>query len=510
MRVHILRLFFIRIQHLMFCRMPVHYLGKRRESLTTSTELYKKHIVSFLKQRGFHLLVDSGVEGSFADCIFKYFDGREYWAEIKADEISLNDMKLRKQLVKYLCEYIRRTPKNRFSFILAAYNIKENITFKEIFEEFKWDSILSLIESTRDGTEDPGLYKMLIDNSHDVVQFFEESLIYLGDLDYVEKAEEKITSEKPKKESIDDSDYTKSLLSNYGEVELINGKSDVYLNAIPLKIPDKIYVAQTVVKISNDAIKKLFKKEVPLYLLKKYSNGDYIYCFSQYNGENVLTKLIAPNTIEEKLINEEDESKEIIIEILNLWIKSKFSQYKLEFDDRTGAYYFPKLPNDSKPITKRWSAKRVRRSRIVSKPYLKGDKINFWSHRSVIAFCRYMWNGYYLIIRPRWLFSSDGTHLLEGSKAALLDAKFRKSQYSRNKNQWYDMLFWYNTIFMEKDRKGTVKIDKYLVSKKSACIEVLDPVHIEIDKQPNVDETDNEDDDVADDEITLDDFGGQS
>jgi len=44
-------------------------MGKLRESLTVSAEVYKKHILRYLFARGYYLKADSDLEASFADAI---------------------------------------------------------------------------------------------------------------------------------------------------------------------------------------------------------------------------------------------------------------------------------------------------------------------------------------------------------------------------------------------------------------------------------------------------------
>ena len=46
--------------------MPIIHLGKRREALLGSAELYKKTVVEYLESRGYYVKMDSYVEGTLA------------------------------------------------------------------------------------------------------------------------------------------------------------------------------------------------------------------------------------------------------------------------------------------------------------------------------------------------------------------------------------------------------------------------------------------------------------
>ena len=102
--------------------MPFERLGKVRESLTINSELYKKHIIRYLEARGYYVKASSDVEGTFADTILtRKGDTRDYWLEVKATTISLNDSDFLEQLAKYLASYLSRTKENRFRMIIACY-----------------------------------------------------------------------------------------------------------------------------------------------------------------------------------------------------------------------------------------------------------------------------------------------------------------------------------------------------------------------------------------------------
>jgi len=102
--------------------MPFERLGKVRESLTVNSELYKKHVLRYLEARGYYVKASSDVEGTFADAILtRKGDTREYWLEVKAETVSLNDSEFLKQLGKYLASYLYRTKENRFRMIIACY-----------------------------------------------------------------------------------------------------------------------------------------------------------------------------------------------------------------------------------------------------------------------------------------------------------------------------------------------------------------------------------------------------
>ena len=83
------------------------------------------------------------------------------------------------------------------------------------------------------------------------------------------------------------------------------------------------------------------------------------------------------------------------------------------------------------------------------------------------------------------MFSSDGSNLYDGVKTDKLDRNFRKSKYSHNLNQFYDVLFWYRHVFPETENLGNENIAVCLGFKPKPVLRVLDQIKIENEVKPN-------------------------
>jgi hypothetical protein len=89
------------------------------------------------------------------------------------------------------------------------------------------------------------------------------------------------------------------------------------------------------------------------------------------------------------------------------------------------------------------------------------------------------------------LFSPDGINLYDGPKADKLDRNFRKSKYSHNLNQFYDVLFWYRHVFPETENLGTANLDVCLRFNPKHFIRVLEQINVESECKPNIEVTEN-------------------
>src|SRR3990170_3395291 len=104
--------------------MPLERIGKLRESLTVSSEVYKKLVLRYLEARGYYVKASSDVEATLADAVLtRKGEPRDYWLEVKETTVSLGDSSFLKQLADYLAKYLSGTPDNRFKMILVCCRI---------------------------------------------------------------------------------------------------------------------------------------------------------------------------------------------------------------------------------------------------------------------------------------------------------------------------------------------------------------------------------------------------
>jgi hypothetical protein len=464
--------------------MPIWRLGRYREALTVSSELYKKHIIGYLEKRGYFLKASSDVESTLADCILtRKGDNRDYWLEVKATTVSLGDSSFLSQLGKYLAQYLARTSKNRFKLIMACFRLINPAFSDKVFEEFESTAIEELVQKIAKASE-PDIKSTIINaNKNEIKQFFEDAVIIEADLKYLQIAEEKIRPTPPFHPDLPEAEYAAKVLQEFGDVTPSRSPDKIYLNLFRLEMPSKIYIGHTSYETAQAIINESAGKLFPLFHLE---NGK-IFCFEDFTDNNFLSEFIiqgSATTTDLRDFAGSDTNEYIITVMLNRWIRRKCKAKGLEFDPRTRAYYFHRK-NEARAVTIEWKPRSKHSTRELTKPMIREGKVNFWVHRAAEIFARKYWGEHYLQIKPRFLFSSDGMTLLEGEKADRLDRKFRKSMYSRNLNRLYDVLFWYRHIFPETAHLGTVSIDSYS-GQAVQQLKVLEQSQIKIDWKPNV------------------------
>ncbi|HEY4675489.1 MAG TPA: hypothetical protein VIH48_05495 [Candidatus Bathyarchaeia archaeon] len=472
--------------------MPLERLGKLRESLTVSSELYKKHLLRYLEGREYYTIkASSDVEATFADAILtRKGEKREYWLEVKETAVSLGDSDFLKQLAKYLAEYLSRTPENRFKMILACYRIVNAPLFKSVYVQFESEAINGLV-STMVELSDPSTRAVIEHvNSEDIKKFFEDTTVKEADLKELQFAQEKITPTPPTKPSLPEAEYASKVMAEFGDVLPLKSPDKISLNIFRLDVPSKIHIAKTMYRTADDIFAEKPNVLFPAFDL---DNGQ-ICSFNEYIKENPLSGFVVPDSVVsmnlEKFI-ENENNENIVIKILNRWIKSRCRKIGLVFNERTKAYYYPRNANGEGLVTVKWKAPTKESSRELTKPMKDGGKINFWIHRSAVISAKNFWGQYYIQIKPRFLFSSDGMNLYDGPKTDKLDRNFRKSKYSHNLNQFYDVLFWYRHVFPETKNLDTANLDICLGFNPKSSIRVLEQINVEGECKPNTEATED-------------------
>jgi hypothetical protein len=466
-------------------------MGKLRESLTVSAEVYKKHILRYLFARGYYLKADSDVEASFADAILtRKEETRDYWLEAKETTVSLGESSFVSQLAKYLAEYLSMTPEKRFKMMLACYRLVNAPLFERVYNKLESEALNSVIEKMIESSATDIKAILTKASVKDVKQFFEEMIVIEAELKDLEIAQEKIKPTPPTMPNLSEADYAAKIMTEFGEILPVKETDEIFLNIFELDVPSTINVAKTVYRTTNDIFVEKPNTSFPAFDL----DGGKIRSFNEFTKENPLHSFILPDSVtsvnlKEFIENENNEST--VIKILNRWIRNKCRKMGLMFDKRTYAYYYPRNANGEGLVTAKWKAPTKESCRELTKPMKDEEKINFWVHRSASISAKKFWGKYYVQIKPRFLFSPDGFNLFEGLKADKLDRKYRKSKYSHNLNQFYDVLFWYRHVFPETENLGTADLNVCLGFKSKPVIRVLEQIKIKSEYKPNIEGAEN-------------------
>jgi hypothetical protein len=462
-------------------------MGKLRESLTLSSEVYMKQVLNYLSGRHYYLKAGADVEATLADAILtRKGETREYWLEVKETAVSLGDSSFLSQLAKYLAEYLSRTAENRFRMILACYRIVNAPLFESVYNRLELEAISTLVEKMREVAE-PNARAVLMDaSSEDTKKFFEETIVIEASLKDLEIAQEKIKPTPPAQPSLPEAEYATKIMAEFGDISPLRGSDKIYLNLFCLEVPGRIYVGETLYRRADDIFSESPGISFPIFDL----TGSRIYSFDDYKEGNPLSSFIIPDSVTSidlaTFITTRD-NEQIIKKILNRWIRRRCRRAGLESDPRSGAYYYPRSDEGDGCVTARWKPRLKHSVRELTKPMENEGRINFWVHRGAVVSAKNFWGRYYVQIRPRFLFSSDGMNLLEGEKADKLDRNFRKSIYGRNLNRMYDVLFWYRHIFPETENLGTASLVTCLGFETKQSIRILEQINVESECRPNID-----------------------
>jgi hypothetical protein len=465
--------------------LPLERLGKLREALTINSEEYKRIILRCLEPRGYTVKASSDVESTFADAILtRKGEQRDYWLEVKDTPISLGDSDFLEQLAKYFVAYLSRTPENRFRLIIACKQIIDSDVFKKVYDDLETQTIDNIVSKMVELSNQENKNKILSSSFKEIQQFFEETVVKEADLNYWLKALERLKPTPTTKPTLSDVEYANKVIKEFGDVLPLKEEDPIFLNIFELDIPSKIYCAKT----SYRDPKNIFN-EKPLVFFPAFDlDNDLIWCFEEFGKDNPLIDFIKPDSIMELEVNQffqRANAAATTVKILNRLVKSKCRKLGLKFDDRTKAHYYPKASNEDGVVAISWRAPTKESTRELTKPMMSGQKINFWIHRSATISARNFWGRFYIQIKPRFLFSPDGVTLYDGEKTDRLDRSFRKSKFSRNLNQFYDVLFWYRHVFPETYNLDNARIDVCLGFNPVQSIRILNEVKVKAEYKPN-------------------------
>ena len=484
-----------------------------RESLTVTTEEYKKRFLRYLAAREYYSVkASSDVEGTFPDTLLvltRKNETREYWLEVKAAAISLGDSDFLKQLAKYLAEYLSRTPDNRFKMIFGFYRLIDSPMIDKVFSEFDplaitelCNKLISLSEPTK---------ATIIKNAsfEDVKKFFEDTTIKEADIKSLEFAEAKLAPTPPAKPTLAEAEYSTNVVTNYGNVSPLMKKDNLYFNLFQLEVPPLIFTARTDYTSSAD----IFAKKPMTYPPHDLSNGE-ITCFEPFDSANPFREFIKPESTHSTNFKDfvVDPTKEYIVKlIINRWIKRRCRSIGLEFHQTTKTYYYPRKATGEGLVEAKWKPKERYSTRELTRSMKSEGKVNYWVHRGAVISTAILGGEFYVQIRPRFLFSEDGINIMEGLEADKKDRKFRKSKYNRNPNQLYDVRFWCRHVFPETEHLGIMSLTGFLGREQKQPVKVLYQGSVESEAKPNHDEAVDIEalDTIESTSETLDSFSGE-
>jgi hypothetical protein len=491
---------------------PITNLGKQREALMGNTEFYKRKVVEYLEvSRGLFPKMDSYIEGILADVVLSEKDDKnEYWLEVKATTISLGNAEFVSELGKYLSAYLIRSPQNRFKIIIAVQDYRDKEYFTNVYHELDEDSIRKLLKFLLTVADENSKKTIQKAEFKDIITFFENTEVIRADSQALQDAVEKRRPKPPMKPKLSDAEYAVKVLDRYRNIKPLDEEDTIVSNLFQLELPKEIWISETPYNS-----KKEFQKDhqeiilPPIRFINKKA-----YSFSDISPQSPLGITLRARSFQKTELekwNDSSENNNIILYLLYEWIRDLCYEKGLAFDDRTEQYFFFDEPSRIYPKRVHWKSQRSNVRDVITPVKREDQTIYYYSHRAVQVAIRSLWGGYFAQLIPGRVFSGDCFTPYPGDISDRLDRVYRKSLFSRNKNQLNDVIFWSQFLFSGK----AMPIGSFLGSGKNRknMIQVSDQVGVSASRKPNAIEK-GDDEEEETEEITtsqiLDSFLGEN
>jgi transcriptional regulator with XRE-family HTH domain len=185
--------------------------------------------------------------------------------------------------------------------------------------------------------------------------------------------------------------------------------------------------------------------------------GDRIVAFHDLeNPEGPLAEIVDENEIE---INEvtsflrDPELRNLLVSLLNMSLQRHLSRCGLVIDtEKQGRYFFPPKEGASHIVS--WIPRKKRATRTVAKPVLKDNEVTYWRHLGAYIKPLFLANKFYILIRPTWVITHDGTTPIAGPQVGRRVARWTGPE--RNLQVLYHVRFWTNVL--RRGRGGPISV----------------------------------------------------
>lgn len=235
----------------------------------------------------------------------------------------------------------------------------------------------------------------------------------------------------------------------------------LYCNLLPIdRLPTYVYaapIASSLYRIRADGTPALPTKEMLRNAIRTAQmNRDHAYMpafrvfedrivtFHDPEGsESPLSAIIEPGSDVdaypcEELLQDED-SRNIVVSLLNMALSRHMNRVGLVIDDvKQGRYFFPPRNGGESTIT--WRPRSARATRTVAKPMVANGQTQFWRHLGAYMKIMYLTSRLYLFIKPTWVLTSDGVHVLTGPDVGKRVIKWTGAE--RNLQVLFHVRFW--------------------------------------------------------------------
>lgn len=395
----------------------------------------------FLETQGYAQVKDSATESILADMVCRPVDGaidaRELWVETKAtkkSKASLADEDLAREVCDYLAAWLIRRPEARFRFAMFV----EEASSPKAWERLFGASAFSDAEEWTSKFARPEHLELIRRDSVATLSFFGEAEVYRASRERLEDA----ISRRKGADNARVRRYALDALKRLDGRARAPKKNAVMLsNMVPVTLPKLFLEVKTSMK-SHEVRDILWPFEAPPAIPAE--KGTYVVPSTSEDDE-LLSALDAYVVAELSPNDLEAFDGDALFEMTNQIVAKVARRAACIFVGEQFIFLGKREISEGKPRKIFTDAGRLQ---VVKPIYREEDETddesetpeaatipkapNYVHHISFEAFTTRIFDEYHIVIRPHRAFSDDGSRLIRGSRAAALDAHYRKSLYNRS------------------------------------------------------------------------------
>jgi hypothetical protein len=417
-------------------------LGKEREANLGSAIEYNKAVAEYLATMGYSLSQNSFLDGTQVDMIFDPYlkTSRRVWVEAKNAKVGLSDEDFQREMMGYMSSWLLMPPEDRFEL---------RVFVREMSNPRKWDRLFSPKATPEDMIEwvemavqvgdFPVVNTALAQDREAIVYFFGTAYAYEGDRRTIHEHAES----KGETSAVGVKGMARMESDEMIERYRLGTKAVTYISNLVPMIPPERYCILTIREESSEET-KLRLKEVYLPPYVFISNSEIL----TLQHTKLLKEFECIDTIESKEVTRVEMEKacpDSLIALLNFCI-SRIVQIKGGEEYRDGkkhVFFFPpkggkmgKHPSCIPSSTGRdvqVAVPKKNQSGEVSHEFRMSfpkTSVNYCFHQGLVARTVFCWGQYYVSIRDRRVYTTNGYRPIVGERAARLDAYYRAPMYN--------------------------------------------------------------------------------
>jgi hypothetical protein len=438
--------------------MPIISFGRSRESTTWISENYKAAVRLYWESLGYAATTDSFVEGHPADMIFEpTWPGskRRIWVETKDQGVSLSDNDFRNQIMGYLAAWLALSKAERPEMKVFVRKAKNHERWNAIFgPSLDTEEVVRWLSAAEDLEGHQNLKSALDEDRQSILDFFSQCQIFEGEKERIEDA----SKEKESTATYGMTRYADLRRKELERRDSVDQKSDILItNLVPIALPKYLVVVETSVKSIEETREKLRGRYTPPYV--PFGHGRILTLDTDQLDE-VFESLGQITTLKYESKEIEELYQNPLFDLLDQCVDSVlyYRGFKRVIKGDKTVYIIPPK-RDTSGLVERTLPSQSQRTFTVTTPMFKdltdeeglaARQLNYVFHRGLVPHVVLLWGKYYVSIRLKRVFTSDGETPLDSDSTKRLDAHYRNPLYSRSSSQLSTMSGFAHYVFHEK------------------------------------------------------------